>query len=120
MDFFTFFSKYILKVELKLVISGWVDATPCSKSRGGMPPVPPPLTRGLIVVVLQPIRELEFRSRLSDFLLSSKNGNLCQDCKQLSLLCETMTYFNTNYAYCCVPSSLKLFESNFRNALLCL
>ena len=47
----------------------------------------------IFVIVFQPIRELEFRRRLSDFLLSSKNGNLCQDCKQLSLLCETMTYF---------------------------
>ena len=40
--------KYILKVELKLVISGRVDATRCSKLTGGMPPVPPTLTRGLI------------------------------------------------------------------------
>ena len=39
--------KYILKVELKLVISGRVDATRCSKLTGGMPPVPPALTRGL-------------------------------------------------------------------------
>ena len=39
--------KYILKVELKLVISGRVDATRCSKLTGGMPPVPPTLTRGL-------------------------------------------------------------------------
>ena len=39
--------KYILKVELKLVISGRVDATRCSKLTGGMPPVPPVLMSAL-------------------------------------------------------------------------
>ena len=39
---------YILKLELKLVIAGRVDATSCSKLTGGMPPVPPALTRGLL------------------------------------------------------------------------
>ena len=32
------------------MISGRVDATRCSKLTGGMPPVPPALTRGLIIL----------------------------------------------------------------------
>ena len=53
--------KYILKVELKLMISGWVDDTRCSKLMGGMPPVPPALTRGLskdITFLVQVLKQL--------------------------------------------------------------
>ena len=45
------------------------------------------------VVIFQPIRELEFRGRLSDFFLSPQFAIKDQVCIQLSLLCETMTYF---------------------------
>ena len=38
--------------------------------------------------------ELEFWGRLSDFSLNSKTANKCLICKQLSLLCEKITYFN--------------------------
>ena len=50
------------------------------------------------VVIFQPIRELEFWGRLSDLFLSPKSAIQCQICKQLSLLCETMTYFIFAYA----------------------
>ena len=39
------------------------------------------------------IRELEFQGRLSDFFLSPQFAIKDQVCMQLSLLCETMTYF---------------------------
>ena len=45
------------------------------------------------VVIFQPIRELEFQGRLSDFFLSPQFAIKDQVCIQLSLLCETMTYF---------------------------
>ena len=45
------------------------------------------------VVIFQPIRELEFRGRLSDFFLSPQFAIKDQVCIQLSLLCERITYF---------------------------
>ena len=42
------------------------------------------------------MRELEFLYRFIDLSLSSKVANKCYICKQLSLLCETITYFRFN------------------------
>ena len=62
------------------------------------------------VVIFQPIRELEFRGRLSDFFLSPQFAIKDQVCIQLSLLCETMTYFNgcnhsqIDHSYSCLPN----------------
>ena len=50
-----------------------------------------------MLLFFQPIRELEFLDRFIDIFLSSKNANNCYICKQLSLLCETLTYFRYIY-----------------------
>ena len=47
-----FYCKIILNSTLRIChpISGRVDATRCSKLKGGFPPVPPTLTEGLEMV----------------------------------------------------------------------
>ena len=52
-----------------------------------------PKSENIFFVIFQPIRGLEFQSRLSDYSLSSKTARNCQISQQLSLLCETITYF---------------------------
>ena len=58
------------------------------------------------------MRQLEFLDRFSDLSLSAKNANKCLICKQLSLLCETITYF-TKYLYDIENSS----HADFRNLM---